>query len=178
MPSVFPISPLIRVTLLCLYIALTLPLPFLAKVTQAPVPPNWLWFGIAIGLLALYAVLCERVVIDETTIQVNYPQWVPRFFRQGWSLAWSDIKDLQARTTGQGGLVYYFVTEKRQAYLLPMRVAGFARMLKLVTEKTGIETASVYPLSQPWMYLILLLFSGLLLLVDAWTINVAINGIA
>lgn len=178
MPSVFRLSPLIRMTLLCLYIALTIPLPFLADVTQAPVSPTWLWVGIGVGLLALYAALCERVVIDENTIQVNYPNWVPRFFRKGWSLNWSEIQELKARTTGQGGLVYYFVTQDKQAYLLPMRVAGFARMVKLVQDKTDIDTTSIYPLSQPWMYGILLIFTFALLLMDAWTITTAINGIA
>ena len=38
-PKVFRISPLIRITLLSLYVALTLPLPFLAEVTQASVSP-------------------------------------------------------------------------------------------------------------------------------------------
>ena len=38
---VFRISPLIRITLLSLYIALTIPLPFLAQVSSAPIPA-WL----------------------------------------------------------------------------------------------------------------------------------------
>ena len=33
--DVFPISPLIRITLLLLYLALLVPLPFLAQATQA-----------------------------------------------------------------------------------------------------------------------------------------------
>ena len=41
------------------------------------------------------------------------------------------------RTTGQGGLVYYFITvERDRAYLLPMRIAGFAKMVGIVEEKT------------------------------------------
>ncbi|MFW6264286.1 MAG: hypothetical protein ACOC3E_02050, partial [Cyanobacteriota bacterium] len=57
--------------------------------------------------------------------------------------------------------------------LLPMRVVGFARMVKLVEEKTGIDTTDIRPLSQPWMYLILLVFTIFLLLIDGWTILVA-----
>jgi len=169
--QIFRISPLIRITLSSLYIALTVPLPFLAKVTAAPIPPLVLWVGIGIGFVALYGALSERVIIDDEKIQVAYPAWVPGFFRQGWSLAWDEIQQLKMRTTGQGGLVYYFVTPTAQrAYLLPMRVAGFAKMVNLVTEKTGIDTTDVRPLSQPWMYLILLGFTFLLLLIDGWTI--------
>lgn len=171
--TTFFLSPLIRITLLTLYIALTLPLPFLAEVTQAPVTPLLLWLGIIIGLVALYAVLTQRVIVNEQEIQVTYPVWVPKLLRQDWSLPWSEIKSLKCRTTGQGGLVYYFLTDEGKAYLLPMRVAGFNRLVKFVQLKTGIDTTDVRPLSQPWMYLILLICTIILLLVDAWTINIA-----
>ena len=99
-----------------------------------------------------------------------------RFFRKGWSLLWTDVKDLRLKTTGQGGLVYYFITQAEdRAYLLPMRVAGFAKLVKIVEEKTGIDTKDIRPLSQPWMYLILLVLTLFLLLIDAWTIWTAIN---
>jgi hypothetical protein len=172
-PSVFRLSPLIRITLLSLYVALTLPLPFLADFTKAPTPPALLWVGMIIGFAALYAVLCERVMVDDEGIQVTYPKWIPQFFRKGWLLPWENVKELKPRSTGQGGLVYYFLSNDGKAYLLPMRVAGFSRLVKLVQEKTGINTNDVYPLSQPWMYGILLFFTFLLLLVDAWTIGVA-----
>lgn len=175
-PSVYRISPLIRVTLLSLYVALTLPLPFLAQLTAAPVPPILLWVGIGLGAIALYGALSERVILDEQAIQVTYPGWMPKFFRKGWSLPWSEVKELKCRTTGQGGLVYYFVSKSTdKAYLLPMRVVGFARMVKQVEEKTGIDTKDVRPLAQPWMYLILLGFTLFLLLIDAWTISTALN---
>nr|WP_199331978.1 hypothetical protein [Anabaena lutea] len=169
-------SPLIRITLLSLYLALTVPLPFLAQATDAPTPPELLWVGIMIGFVGLYAVLTERVIVDDQGIQVTYPIWVPRFFRKGWSLPWLDIKQLKPRTTGQGGIVYYFLSQDGKAYLLPMRVAGFTRLVNIVQTKTGIDTTDVRPLAQPWMYLILFCFTLLLLLVDAWTINTAILG--
>ena len=150
--SVFRLSPLIRITLLSLYVALTVPLPFLSQVTAAPVPPALLWIGIRIGLVGLYAVLTERVILDDQGIQVTYPVWVPRFFRKGWFLPWSEIKQLKPRSTGQGGLVYYFLSQDGKAYLLPMRVAGFARLVQIVEAKTGIDTTDVRPLAQPWMY--------------------------
>lgn len=173
-PSVFHLSPLIRITLLSLYVALTIPLPFLAQVTAAPVPPGLLFVGIGLGAVALYAVLSERVILDDRGIEVTYPGWVPSFFRKGWSLPWSEVKELKPRTTGQGGLVYYFLSQSGNAYLLPMRVAGFAKLVREVQAKTGIDTTDVKPLAQPWMYLILLGFTLLLLLVDAWTIMTAL----
>ena len=169
--NIFKISPIIRITLFCLYIALTVPLPFLAEVTNAPVPSSVLWVGIALGAIALYAALSERVILDDEKIQVAYPSWVPSFFRKGWSLSWKEIENLKMRTTGQGGLVYYFTSPTAEkAYLLPMRIAGFAKMVKIVKAKTGIDTTDIRPLAQPWMYLILFVCTMFLWACDAWAI--------
>lgn len=174
----FKLSPLIRLTLLLLYLSLTIPLPFLADMTAAAVPSSWLWVGIGLGGILLYTALSERVVLDRDGIQVQYPSWVPRFFRRGWTLAWSEVKALKPRSTGQGGLVYYFLSQSGQAYLLPMRVAGFNQMVKRVQAETSIDMADVRPLSQPWMYFILLGCTVLLLAVDAWTVWAVMSRVA
>lgn len=172
----FRLSPLIRITLLLFYTALTLPLPFLAEFTAAPVPPVALAIALILGGFALYAAFCERVVINDQEIQVTYPAWVPHFWRKGWTLPWADIKALKPRSTGQGGIVYYFLTQSSdQAYLLPMRVAGFAELVRQVQAKTGIDTSDVRPLSQPWMYLFLLVLTVFLLAIDSWTIWTALG---
>jgi hypothetical protein len=169
--NIFRISPIIRLTLVSLYIALTIPLPFLAKFTQAAIDPLWLWIAIGCGAVAVYAALSQRVILDESEIAVTYPRWVPELFYRGWALQWNEIDRLQMRTTGQGGLVYYFVTKQAdRAYLLPMRIAGFAKMVSIVEAKTGIDTTDVRPLSQPWMYIILFICTIFLLAIDGWTI--------
>lgn len=173
--SVFKLSPLIRLTLLLLYVSLTIPLPFLAEMTAASISASLLWAGIGLGGLLLYAALSERVVLDSDGIQVQYPGWVPRFFRRGWVLPWSEVTALKPRSTGQGGLVYYFLNQTGQAYLLPMRVAGFNRMVKRIQAETTIDMADVRPLSQPWMYFILLGCTLLLLAIDAWTVWAVFN---
>jgi hypothetical protein len=172
-PDRFNISPIVRITLLSLYTTLTVPLPFLAAMTEAAVPPIALWIGIAIGAVFLYGVLSERVLVDDDGIRVVYPGWVP--FRSGWALRWEEIVALKPRSTGQGGLVYYFVTQAEQGYLLPMRVAGFARLVTRVQAETAIDTTDVRPLSQPWMYLILFSLTVLLGLVDLWTIGASLG---
>lgn len=172
---IFRISPIIRLTLLSFYTALTLPLPFLSQVTAAPVSPQLLGAGLGLGAVLLYGALSEQVIVDESDIQVTYPGWVRRLFRKGWTLPWSDIVALKPRSTGQGGIVYYFLSRSGQAYLLPMRIAGFAELVRLVQAKTGIDTRDVRPLSQPWMYLILLTLTLLLLAIDAWTITTALG---
>ncbi|PSB59269.1 hypothetical protein [Chamaesiphon polymorphus] len=175
MSTIFHISPLIRITLSLLYISLMIPLPFLATFARAEVPAWLMWVGIGLGFTALQGALSQRVVVDDRSIQVNYPAWVPSLFVKSWSLAWSDVKELKMRTTGQGGLVYYFINGNGEGFLLPMRVAGFNRLVGLIQQYTSIDTTDIYPLSQPWMYFALLLLTGLLLLTDTWTIWTAID---
>jgi len=170
----FKISPLIQLTLMSFYTALVVPLPFLAAATNAAISPNWLWIGAVIGATALYGGLSERVEVDADGIAVTYPAWVRAFGRKGWALKWEEITALKPRSTGQGGIVYYFLNEaQNRAYLLPVRVVGFARLVRYVQVKTDIDTRDVKPLAQPWMYIILLGLTAMLLLVDVWTITTA-----
>ncbi|MBF2056910.1 MAG: hypothetical protein IGQ45_06745 [Cyanobacterium sp. T60_A2020_053] len=173
---IFKISPLIRITLLSLYVALTAPLPFLAQKTGVAIP-QWLFISaLLLGGMMIYAVMTERVILDEIGITVTYPNWFKPIWRKGWSLSWHEVRALKMRTTGQGGMVYYFTTkEGERAYLLPMRVAGFAKMVGIVTKQTGIDTTDIRPLAQPWMYFFLLFFTFFLLLMDVWTISVAMT---
>jgi hypothetical protein len=173
--QIFHISPLIRITLSLLYISLMAPLPFLATFTHAQIPAGLLWVGIGLGFVVLQGGLSQRVVVDDRTIQVNYPVWVPRFLVKSWDLAWGDVKELKMRTTGQGGLVYYFINQTGEGFLLPMRVAGFNRLVQLVQQYTAIDTSDVRPLAQPWMYFALLVLTGFLLLTDTWTIWTAVT---
>lgn len=172
--DIFRISPLIRLTLLLLYTALLLPLPFLARVTQSPGSSGWLTVAIVLGGIVIYAALSQRVEVNAQGIRVNYPTWISWLFRHHWYLAWSDVQQLKPRSTGQGGIVYYFVGADQQAYLLPMRVAGFARLLKLVETYSNLDTSDIKPLAQPWMYGLLLLLSLGLLLIDGWVVITAL----
>ncbi|MEO0351988.1 MAG: hypothetical protein AAF282_18280 [Cyanobacteria bacterium P01_A01_bin.15] len=167
----FRISPLIKVTLISFYGALLLPLPFLAQATDAPVSPGVLVALALLGALFLGMGLSEQVHISDDGIAMVSPlPW------RGWSLRWSEVKALKPRSTGQNGTVYYFITEAAdRAYLLPMRVVGFARLVRTIEARTGIDTQDVTPLAQPWMYLFLLVLTVLLLLMDVWTIWTAIQ---
>lgn len=167
----FKISPLIRITLLSFYIALLIPLPFLAQVTSSPISPGVLTALTMAGGLFLWASLSEQIQTTEDGIAlVSALPW------RGWYLPWKNIQALKPRSTGQGGTVYYFITAAAdRAYLLPMRVVGFARMVKLVEQQTGIDTQDVTPLAQPWMYLFLLVLTLGLLLMDSWTIWTALH---
>ncbi|NJK34905.1 MAG: hypothetical protein HC919_08125 [Oscillatoriales cyanobacterium SM2_2_1] len=169
--TVYHCSPLVRLTLLLLYAALVLPLPILSQVTASPISPWVLGLGGIIGLGLLYGALSQQVRVDAVGISVGYPRWVP--WVGGWSLPWTEVRSLKPRVTGQGGIVYYFQNHTGEGFLLPMRIAGFSRLVAQVQHYTSLDTSDVRPLSQPWMYLILLILTLLLLAVDLWVIVTA-----
>jgi len=174
--SVYRTSPLIRYSLWLFYFALVIPLPILAQVNHIGViTQGSLYIGLGLGVVALAAALSEQVHLSATGMEIRYPQWVPAWFRQGWRLTWPEITAIKPRRTGQGGLVYYLVAPNGSAQLLPMRVAGFAQMTRTIEEQTSLKMATVKPLAQVWMYGILLGFSILLALTDAWILWTGIS---
>ena len=124
---------------------------------------------IKITLISLYAVLTIPLPFLAAFTQVAIS---PMLLWLGISLGLIFlIKALKLRTTGQGGFVYYFTTTQGdRAYLLPMRVAGFKKLVEFVQAKTQIDTTDIKPLAQPWMYFILLALTIFLSLIDVWTI--------
>ena len=136
------------------------------------------WALVWVGPSGLYGGAGPMMVKPSMTRAfwgLTYPRWFRWLYRGGWQLQWDDIVALKPRSTGQGGIVYYFVGKDQRAYLLPMRIAGFARLVRQVQAKTEIDTQDVKPLAQPWMYGILLGLTLLLGLVDLWTITTAIQ---
>lgn len=172
----FRISPLIRYTLFGLLLSLVLPLPFLSVHQAAPVPLPFTLGGIAVGFVLLSAALSQRVQTDAQGIAVTYAPWVPGFFGRRWQVRWSEIERIQSSATSQGGRVHYLVDRQGNRFLLPMRIAGFARFLRIFESQTGIDTHRVMPLAQAWMYLTLLVCVAMLLAVDLFIIAAAFQG--
>lgn len=157
--QIHPMAPLIRFTLLALYLALVLPLPALAPAgLRLP-----LLLAAALGLLLVTAITSEQVTLDAAGIQVGHPGWCAWLLRRGWRLSWASIRGLTPVGTSQGGRVFYVRDDKGGAYLLPQRVAGFEAFLARFSQLSGLDTASVGRISPPWTYRLLALFCGLML---------------
>lgn len=158
-------QPLIRGTLIALYLALVLPLPVLAPAALRLA----LWLALPIGAVLVLAITSEQVRWDAQGLAVGPASWC-RFLplRQGWQLTWAEILAIQPVGTSQGGRVYYLKTSSGQAWLLPQRITDFERFLAKLTTATGLSTAGIGRLTPPWTYQLLaglctLMLSGELL---------------
>ena len=86
----FRLSPLIRGTLISVYLALVLPLPLMAPQGLKLM----LWLAVPIGLALVLAMLSEQVNVDDQGISVGHPTWCRWLIRRGWQLQWEEILSL------------------------------------------------------------------------------------
>jgi hypothetical protein len=155
----FRISPLIRGTLISVYLALVLPLPLLA-------PPGLrvvLLLAAPMGLGLVLAMLSEEVRLSPQGIQVGHPLWCRWLIRRGWQLSWPEIRALVPMGTSQGGTVFYVSTKGQSHYLLPQRIADFDRFLAVFQECSGLNTQGIGRLTPPWTYQLLAVLASLML---------------
>ncbi|MEB3158270.1 MAG: hypothetical protein VKK03_02285 [Synechococcus sp.] len=161
----FELSPLIRFTLLAVYLCLVVPLPALAPSSLQP----WLLIAAPLGFILVLALLSEQVNVSSSGLSVGYPSWCNWVLRRGWALNWEEIRGLIPVATSQGGTVYYFKTSHHQHQLLPQRLDRFPEFLSLVQEHSGIDTTRIGRLTPPWTYQLLAGLATLMLLGEALT---------
>ena len=159
-------APLIRFTLLALYLALVLPLPLLAPPPLRPL----LLAAVPLGLVVVVAITSERVELDGEGIRVGHPPWCAWLLRRGWRLPWSAVTGLTPVATSQGGRVYYVRDQAGGAFLLPQRVERFEAFLERFSSHSGLDTTAVGRISPPWTYRLLALLCGLMLAGEALTL--------
>ena len=154
----FGLSPLIRFTLLSLYVALVLPLPVLAPASLRPL----MVAGLILGLVLVVGLLSEQVETDATGLRARYPGWIRWLLRRSWSMEWADIRALVPVGTSQGGTVYYLKTADCRHQLLPQRIERFDLFLKLLSERASISTKGIGRLTPPWTYQVLACLAALM----------------
>lgn len=158
--ALYPMAPLIRFTLIALYLALVLPLPVLAPQGLQLV----MLLAVPLGLVLVLALTSERVELDAEGVRVGHPAWCSWLLRRGWSLSWSQVQGLTPVATSQGGRVYYVRSSGAgQAFLLPQRVARFDDFLAQFAASSGVDTSGIGRISPAWTYRLLALLCALLL---------------
>jgi hypothetical protein len=163
----YPMAPLIRFTLVSLYLALAAPLPWLAP---PPLQPA-LVLALVLGLLLVWAVSSEQVQLDADQIRVGHPAWCAWLLRRGWQLPWKAITAITPVATSQGGRVFY-LRSGEQALLLPQRIDRFPEFLQRFSQETGLDTSTIGRISPPWTYQLLAGLSALMLLGElAWGLS-------
>jgi hypothetical protein len=150
----------VKSSLISLYLALTIPIPFIA-IDKLKIP------SISIFLLGLFLII--NITSDHVETCNNKISYKTSFIskvlgRKNWEISWKDINQIKSLPTSQGSKVYYFNTNKGDNFLVPQRVENFQRFLLILSKNTGIDTSEMSYISPLWTYKLLTLMSCLMII--------------
>ena len=150
----------VKSSLISLYLALTIPIPFIT-IDKLKIP------SISIFLLGLFLII--NITSDHVETCNNKISYKTSFIskalgRKNWEISWKDIKLIKSQPTSQGSKVYYFNTNKGDNYLIPQRVENFERFLSIVSQNTRINVEELSYISPLWTYKLLTTLSVLMVI--------------
>ena len=150
----------VKSSLISLYLALTIPIPFIS-IDKLKI------FSITTFVLGLYLII--NITSDYVETSNNKISYKTSFIsktlgRKNWEIFWKDIKLIESLPTSQGSKVFYFKTKKGENFLIPQRVENFEKFLLIVSKNTGIVTNEMSYISPLWTYKLLTFLSVLMII--------------
>ena len=145
----------VKSSLITLYCALTLPIPFISIEELKIISLMTFVMGLflIINITSDYVETSNDKIFYKTTFISNL------FGNKSWEVSWKDIKLISSSPTSQRSKVYYFITFENQKILVPQRVENLQELLLVILEKTGIKTKGMNYISPMWTYKLLTLIS-------------------
>ena len=74
-----------------------------------------------------------------------------------------DIKLIKSLPTSQGSNIHYFISNKKESFLIPQRVENFERFVSIIEEKTKLNIDKLSYISPLWTYKLLTYLSILMI---------------
>ena len=125
----------VKSSLISLYLALTIPLPFIS-IGKLKIPSIIIF---ALGLFLIINITSDYVEACSNKISYKTNFISKSLGKKNWEISWKDIKSIKSLSTSQGSKVYYFNTFQGDNFLVPQRVENFEKFLLIVSNKTGIS---------------------------------------
>ena len=149
----------VKSSLISLYLALTIPIPFIS-IEKLKIPSIFTFF---LGLYLIINITSDYVETCNNKISYKTSFISQIFGKKNWEISWNDIKLIKSLPTSQGGKVYYFNTHNGDNFLFPQRVENFEKFVLIVSRNTGIEINEISYISPLWTYKLLTLLSVLMI---------------
>jgi len=150
----------VKSSLISLYLALTIPLPFIS-IEKLKIP------SIVIFALGLYLIInITSDYVETCSNKISYKSsFISKLLgKKNWEIFWKDIKLIKSLPTSQGSKVFYFHTNKGDNFLIPQRVENFEKFLLIISKNTGLATKEISYISPLWTYKLLTLLSFLMII--------------
>jgi len=145
----------VKSSLISLYLALTIPIPFIS-IDKLRIPSITTF---VIGLYLIFNITSDYVETCNNKIAYKTSFISKALGKKNWEIPWKDIKLIKSLPTSQGSKVYYFNTNKGNNFLIPQRVENFEKFLSIVSRNTGITSNELSYISPLWTYKLLTLLS-------------------
>jgi len=152
----------VKSSLVSLYLALTIPIPFVS-IDRLKIPSIITFF---LGLYLIINITSDYVETCNNKISYKTSFISRTLGRKNWEIFWKDIKLIKSLPTSQGSKVYYFNTFQGDNFLVPQRVENFEKFLLIVSSNTGIAINEISYISPLWTYKLLTLISVLMIIVE------------
>jgi len=149
----------VKSSLICLYLALTIPLPLVSNEKLKLIS----LFAFLVGLFLIINISNDQVITCDNGISYNTSLTSRILGKQGWKITWNEIVSIKSFPTSQGSLVHYFCTNNSENFLIPQRIENFERFLLIISEKTKLQIKEISYLSPLWTYSMLTFFSVLMI---------------
>jgi len=150
----------VKSSLISLYLALTIPLPFIS-IEKLKIPSIIIF---ALGLYLIINITSDYVETSNNNILYK-TSFISKFLgKKNWEISWKDIKLIKSLPTSQGSKVYYFNTHQGENILVPQRVEKFEKFLLIVSSNTGIDINEISYISPLWTYKLLTFLSLLMII--------------
>ena len=150
----------VKISLISLYLALTIPLPFIS--TEELKIPSIISF--VLGLYLIINITSDYVETCNNKISYKTSFISKTLGKKSWEISWKDIKLIKSLPTSQGSKVYYFNTYQGENFLVPQRVENFEKFLSIVSSNTGFAIDEISYISPLWTYKLLTLLSVLMII--------------
>ena len=145
----------VKSSLISLYLALTIPLPFIS-IEKFEIPSIIIF---AIGFYLIINITSDYVETCNDKISYKTSFISKTLGKKNWEVSWKDIKLIKSLPTSQGSKIYYFNTYQGEYFLFPQRVENFEKFVLIVSKNTGIGTNEISYISPLWTYKLLTLLS-------------------
>ena len=150
----------VKSSLISLYLALTIPIPFIS-IDKLKVFSIFMFF---LGLFLIISITSDYVETCHNKISYKTSFMSKILGKKNWEIPWKDINLIKTLPTSQGSKVYYFNTHKGDNFLIPQRVENLERFLLIVARETGLDTKEMTYISPLWTYKLLTLLSALMII--------------
>ena len=149
----------VKSSLITLYLALTIPIPFYSRSDLK----LYALVAFLFGLILIIDITNDFVLTCDKKISYKASFFSNILGKKNWEISWKDIKLIKSFPTSQGSKVHYFISNKDESFLIPQRIDNLKEFVLLVSKKTNLNVNQLSYISPLWTYKLLTYLSILMI---------------